>query len=128
MVTAETSHDAGCLRQKTSTTTAHPLIRHAYLYRSQALGYAEFLKFASDFDLSNSVILSTLEVGDIYLSSIKAVAPDATIRKLTFPEFWEALVRCSLVAYRCAAAARVRWCCGLYPISRRAPYTCSSST
>ena len=74
----------------------------------QALGYPEFLKFASDFDLSNSVILSTLEVGDIYLSSIKAVAPDATIRKLTFPEFWEALVRCALVAYRCA---RVSWVC-----------------
>lgn len=36
-----------------------------------ALGYAEFLKFASDFDLSNSVILSTIELGDIYLSSIK---------------------------------------------------------
>lgn len=37
----------------------------------EALGYAEFLKFASDFDLSSSVILSTLEIGDIYLSSIK---------------------------------------------------------
>jgi hypothetical protein len=29
------------------------------------------LKFASDFGLSSSVILSTLEIGDIYLSSIK---------------------------------------------------------
>lgn len=37
----------------------------------EALGYAEFLKFASDFDLSSSVILSTLEIGDIFLSSIK---------------------------------------------------------
>jgi hypothetical protein len=64
-----------------------------------ALGYGEFLKFASDFDLANSVILSTIELGDIYLSSIKAVEPDSTIRKLTFVEFWEALVRCSLVAY-----------------------------
>lgn len=64
-----------------------------------ALGYQEFLKFASDFDLSNSVILSTIELGDIYLSSIKAVEPDSTIRKLTFLEFWETLVRCALVAY-----------------------------
>jgi hypothetical protein len=38
----------------------------------EALGYGEFLKFASDFDLSSSVILSTLEIGDIFLSSIKA--------------------------------------------------------
>lgn len=57
------------------------------------------MKFATDFDLSSSVILSTLEIGDIFLSSIKAVEPDSTIRKLTFVEFWEALVRCSLVAY-----------------------------
>ncbi|MCX6017139.1 MAG: NAD-dependent epimerase/dehydratase family protein, partial [Chloroflexi bacterium] len=34
---------------------------------------AEFLRFASDFDLSSSVILSTLEIGDIYLSSLKAL-------------------------------------------------------
>ena len=64
-----------------------------------ALGYAELLKFASDFDLASTVLLSTLELGDIFLSSLKNVAPDATIRKLSFPEFWEALVRCSLVAY-----------------------------
>ena len=64
-----------------------------------ALGYQEFLKLASDFDLSNTVILSTIELGDIFLSSIKAVEPDSTIRKLAFLEFWEALVRCALVAY-----------------------------
>jgi len=64
-----------------------------------ALGYNEFLKLAADFDLSNSVILSTIEIGDIYLSSIKAIEPDSTIRKLAFLEFWEALVRCALVAY-----------------------------
>ena len=66
---------------------------------SQAIGYPEFLKFATDFDLSNSVILSTLEIGDIFLSSIRTVDHGSTIRKLTFPEFWEALVRCALVAY-----------------------------
>jgi len=65
----------------------------------QALGYPEFLKFASDFDLSSSVILSTLELGDIYLSSVKAHDGHDTVRKLTFSEFWEALVRCALVAY-----------------------------
>lgn len=64
-----------------------------------ALGYQEFLKLASDFDLSNTVILSTIELGDIFLSSIRAVEPDSTIRKLAFLEFWEALVRCALVAY-----------------------------
>lgn len=65
----------------------------------EAMGYPEFLKFAADFDLSSSVILSTLEIGDIYLSSLRCPDHDSTIRKLTFPEFWEALVRCALVAY-----------------------------
>lgn len=64
-----------------------------------ALGYDEFLKFAADFDLSNNVILSTLELGDIYLSSLREVDPDRHIRKLTFTEFWDALIRCSLIAY-----------------------------
>lgn len=65
----------------------------------EALGYAEFLRFAQAFDLSSNTILSTIELGDIYLSSIKAADPSASMHKLTFPEFWEALVRCSLVAY-----------------------------
>ena len=64
-----------------------------------ALGYQEFLKFAADFSLSSSVILSTLEIGDIFLSSIKPVDGEHAVRKLTFREFREALVRCALVAY-----------------------------
>ena len=39
----------------------------------QSMGYADFLKFAADFDLSSSVIMSTLEIGDIYLSALKSV-------------------------------------------------------
>jgi hypothetical protein len=57
------------------------------------------LRFAADFDLSNNVILSTIELGDIYLSSIKSLAPGASVRKLNFSEFWETLLRCALVAY-----------------------------
>lgn len=64
-----------------------------------ALGYQEFLKFASDFNLANSVLLSTRELGDVYLSSIHNIQPDASIRKLSFEEFWEALVRCAERAY-----------------------------
>ena len=65
----------------------------------ECLGYNEFLRFAMDFHLSSNVILSTLEIGDIYLSSIKVSDGQENIRKLTFSEFWEAVVRCALVAY-----------------------------
>lgn len=64
-----------------------------------ALGYSEFLKFASDFDLSNSVILSTRELGDIYLSCLRMAKPGAHLAKLDFVGFWEALVRCAMRAY-----------------------------
>lgn len=40
-----------------------------------------------------------MEIGDIYLSSVKAQGSHDEVRKLTFSEFWEALVRCALVAY-----------------------------
>lgn len=64
-----------------------------------SLGYGEFLRFAADFSLSSSVILSTLEIGDIYLSSLRPIEGEQTVRKLSFVEFKEALVRCALVAY-----------------------------
>jgi hypothetical protein len=64
-----------------------------------ALSYPAFLKFAADFDLSNSVILSTLEIGNVYLSSVRETNPELHVRKLTFDEFWDALIRCSQVAY-----------------------------
>ena len=61
-----------------------------------ALGYRGFVKFTADFALANS-ILSIFEIGDIFLTCTGAGA--ASLRKLTFGQFWEALVRCALVAY-----------------------------
>lgn len=46
---------------------------------TDALGYQEFLRFAKDFNLSSSVILSTLELGDIFLSCVE-VRPGAASR------------------------------------------------
>ena len=64
-----------------------------------ALGYGAFLKLAADFDLSNTVILSTRELGDIFLSAIRLDDRAPAVRKITFDEFWEALVRCAMRAY-----------------------------
>lgn len=38
-------------------------------------------------------------MGDIYLSAIRAAGGSNNIRKLSFKEFWEAVVRCALTAY-----------------------------
>lgn len=69
----------------------------------EALGYAEFLKFASDFDLSSSVILSTIELGDIYLSSIKVSSPP--IDRAQYPHHLHSNAHCDL-----CAAERFRVC------------------
>ena len=82
-------------RKNTNTRNARKHVNSM----KECLGYNEFLRFALDFNLSSNVILSTLEIGDIYLSSIKVTDGQENIRKLTFAEFWEALVRCALVAY-----------------------------
>eukprot|EP00753_Platysulcus_tardus_P010386 PLAT2620.1.p1 GENE.PLAT2620.1~~PLAT2620.1.p1 ORF type:complete len:440 (+),score=160.43 PLAT2620.1:24-1322(+) len=63
------------------------------------MSYANFLKFSHDFNLSTSTILSTIEIGDIYLCATRAKEGADTVRKLRFPEFKECLIRAALVAY-----------------------------
>ena len=64
------------------------------------LAYGEFLKFSSDFGLSSSMGLSTLDLGDIYLSVISETNFETTVRSVNFSEFWEVLVRCAFVAFK----------------------------
>ena len=64
------------------------------------LAYGEFLKFGSDFGLSSSMGLSTLDLGDIFLSVISETNFETNVRSLTFLEFWEVLVRCAFVAFK----------------------------
>lgn len=64
------------------------------------LAYGEFLKFASDFGLSSSMGLSTLDLGDIYLSVICETNFETTVRSVDFAEFWQILVRCAFVAFK----------------------------
>ena len=68
-----------------------------------ALGFQRWLQFCEDFNLrssmNNTPILTSIELSEIFLSSVKAHIVDH-IGRLTFDEFWEAIVRCALVAYR----------------------------
>eukprot|EP00636_Phaeomonas_parva_P006273 CAMPEP_0118862584 /NCGR_PEP_ID=MMETSP1163-20130328/7737_1 /TAXON_ID=124430 /ORGANISM="Phaeomonas parva, Strain CCMP2877" /LENGTH=477 /DNA_ID=CAMNT_0006796501 /DNA_START=10 /DNA_END=1443 /DNA_ORIENTATION=+ len=94
---------------------------------TNAMSYAAFIRMANDLGLSNLNMLTTLELGDVFISSIcdgsgdpeydcagagmkvktnsagagmKVKTNESSFRKLSFREFWEALVRCALVAYR----------------------------
>ena len=71
------------------------------------VGYSDFVRFTSDFGLPGAG-LTVLDVGDIYLSVIatnKQQAKDTGtlqigFRKMNFEDFWEAIVRCALCAYK----------------------------
>ena len=67
------------------------------------IGYEEFLRFSVDFGIASSLGLTTLDVGDIYLSVCSNSGKNqftAAIRNILFDDFWEALVRCGLHAFR----------------------------
>eukprot|EP01029_Cantina_marsupialis_P027849 TRINITY_DN774087_c0_g1_i1.p1 TRINITY_DN774087_c0_g1~~TRINITY_DN774087_c0_g1_i1.p1 ORF type:complete len:520 (+),score=143.44 TRINITY_DN774087_c0_g1_i1:109-1668(+) len=64
----------------------------------KTISYSQFLKMMSDFDLSGSVQLSAVEIGDIFLSSMK-LAPSDDLGKLSIDELWESLIRCALTSY-----------------------------
>ena len=68
------------------------------------IGYADFLRFCGDYGLS-SMGLTMLDLGDIYLTVIGFKAYELSFRKLNFKDFWQALIRCALVAFRGLAHA-----------------------
>jgi hypothetical protein len=70
---------------------------------SSNLNFAKWLQFCDDFNLrssmSNTPILTSVELAEIFLQSINARTIDY-LGKLNIEEFWEAIVRCAQVAYR----------------------------
>ena len=68
---------------------------------TKSLAHQHWMKFAADFGLSSSVLLTQIEVSDIYLSSVVVQGKGGTPgRKMRFDQFWEAIVRCALLAWR----------------------------
>lgn len=67
---------------------------------SSQMEYSDFLRFASDFGLANSMALTTLDLGDIFLTVISTQSFETNLRCISFREFWEVLIRCALVAFR----------------------------
>ena len=59
---------------------------------ANALGFEKWLQFCEDFNLrssmNNTPILTSIELSEIFLSSVKAHIVDH-IGRLTFDEFWE---------------------------------------
>ena len=63
------------------------------------MGYDDFMRFTTEFGMGSSVGLSSLDIGDIYLTVIAQSNFQLAVRKLVFDEFWEVLVSCALKAF-----------------------------
>lgn len=74
---------------------------------ANSIGYADFVKFSSDFGLQSSMGLTILDLGDIYLSVIQMGNFETRLRKMTFREFCEALLRSALTAFKDVAGLSV---------------------
>lgn len=64
------------------------------------MGYSDFIRFAVDFGFTNSMDLTCLDLGDIYLVVIAMKKIETTVRKLDLKEFGEVLIRCAIVAFK----------------------------
>jgi hypothetical protein len=73
---------------------------------TKSLTQQHWMKFAADFGLSSSMLLTQIEVSDIFLSSVIVQGKGGTPgRKMRFDQFWEAIVRCALLAWRNVVSA-----------------------
>ena len=65
-----------------------------------AMQFEPFLQFAADFNMTASVLLTTTQIADIFLSSLRVAPGEVERGGLRFDDFWESLVRCAMVAYK----------------------------
>jgi hypothetical protein len=87
-----------------ATTSRRQMREMVYQYRG-TIGYKEYIQFCQDFSLCSTALLTSLEVGDIFLSSIPQHEGGDVVENMNFEEFVEALFRMSLVAYKDAPAS-----------------------
>lgn len=67
---------------------------------SNRMGYHDFIRFANDFGLVTSLGVTTLDLGDIYLTVLYYSNFTPSVRRIELREFWEVLIRCALVAFQ----------------------------
>ena len=63
------------------------------------MDYNDFIRFGQDMGFS-ALGLTILDLGDVYLSVLAINSFQTALRKINFDEFWEAFVRCALIAYK----------------------------
>lgn len=63
------------------------------------MGYPEYIQFCQDFKLISLAQVTTIQAGDIYLSSVEAHHGGDTSQDLDFEHFHELLLRIAITAY-----------------------------
>ena len=85
--------------------SCHPLSPLFLLSSHTHRSFANFLKFAGDFDLashgdtSSRLNLSNNDLANAFVS-VRPFHKSGVLGKLTYDQFWQLLLRCALLAYR----------------------------
>ncbi len=64
------------------------------------IGYKEFLQFIADFRLKSSRLLTAIQLGDIYFSTVKLDEESLLAKDMEIHQFIEALLKIALMAFR----------------------------
>jgi len=73
---------------------------------ANSMSYADYVRFASDFGLTSKVLITMIDIGDIYMAGVANASGTASIRRLHFDDFFEVLVRISLASYKKCAVSQ----------------------
>jgi hypothetical protein len=64
------------------------------------MSYSDFIRFSNDFGMVTTLSITTMDLGDIYLTTTFFNNFTPRLRRISFMEFWEVMVRCALVAFQ----------------------------
>ena len=78
---------------------------------SSSMSYSDFVRFAGDFGLTSKVLITMIDIGDIYMAGVANAAGTASIRRLHFDDFFEVLVRVALASYKKCQVRKSELCC-----------------
>mmetsp|Transcript_9547 Transcript_9547/g.14364 ORF Transcript_9547/g.14364 Transcript_9547/m.14364 type:complete len:421 (-) Transcript_9547:162-1424(-) len=71
---------------------------------TNTIGYVEFFKFTHDFKLKSTALLTAIQVGDIFLTSVPLDEENRDLRIMNFDTFCSSIILMALVAYRDSSA------------------------
>ena len=101
-------NEVGKLRVEFEPSIRDLMRKYDTMIRNQAavqISYSEFLRFAHNYDLIQSGLITTYQLGEIYFFVLQIIpTDDDVIPSLDFQKFWSALYLCSIESFSYSSA------------------------